>query len=136
MILWKISDENQRLKQSEKDKGEKVSSNKTLTNLFLTIGGSGLIYWTFDHLKKNGSLSKTSIVLYDLESCPYCQKVRSKLEDLNVSYKRKSVDVAKNKKELSNRRLGKTTVPYIEIDGQGFEESEIIVELLEERFGE
>jgi len=108
-------------------KGEKI---------FLTVGGLGLIYWTFSLLKKQGSLSKTDIVLYDLEYCPYCQKVRNKLEELDISYKRKSVEIDKNKKELAKKRGGKTTVPYIEIDGEGTAESDIIIEMLEERFGE
>jgi len=102
---------------------------------FLTIGGFGLIYWTFNLLKKQGSLSKTEIVLYDLEYCPYCQKVRAKLEELGLPYQRKSVEIAKNKKELAKKRDGVTTVPYIEIDGEGTGESDIIVMILENMCG-
>jgi glutaredoxin 3 len=108
--------------------------NKT-DKVFLTIGGLGLIYWTFDHLNKQGSLSKTDIILYDLEHCPYCQKVRAKLEELDLPYKRKSVEIAKNKKELAKKRDGVTTVPYIEIDGEGTGESDIIVMILENMCG-
>jgi len=103
--------------------------------IFLTVGGLGLIYWTFNHLKKQGSLSKTEIVLYDLEQCPYCQKVRNKLEELELAYKRKSVEIAKNKQELAKKRDGVTTVPYIEIDGEGTGESDIIVMILENMCG-
>ena len=110
-------------------------TEKTKT-AFLTIGGLGLVYWTFTHLKKQGSLSKTDIVLYDLEYCPYCQKVRDKLEELGLPYKRKSVEIPKNKEELAKKRSGITTVPYIEIDGKGTGESDIIIMILENMCGE
>ena len=109
--------------------------NNTKT-AFLTIGGLGLIYWTFNHLKKKGSLSKSDIVLYDLEYCPYCQKVRAKLDELGLDYIRKSVEIDANKQELAKKRGGVTTVPYIEIDGEGTGESDIIVMILENMCGE
>ena len=109
-------------------------TEKTKT-AFLTIGGLGLVYWTFTHLKKQGSLSKTDIVLYDLEYCPYCQKVRAKLDELGLDYIRKSVEIPENKMELSDKRCGRTTVPYIEINGEGTGESEIIVMMLDKMFG-
>ena len=42
----------------------------------------------------------------------------------------------KYKKELSKKRDGVTTVPYIEVDGEGMGESADIVEMLKNTFGE
>jgi glutaredoxin 3 len=102
-------------------------------NIILALGGIGLIW--FAVRQKKGSFSKHNIVLYDLQHCPYCQKVRDKLDELGLDYTQKDIEEPKFKKELAKKRKGKTTVPYIEIDGEGIEESDIIVEILEDRFG-
>ena len=100
---------------------------------FVAVGGIGL--YLFLQKKRNGSFSKESIVLYNLDYCPYCKKVRDKLKELGLDYTIKNVELAKYKKELAKKRDGKTTVPYLEICGQGFEESDVIVKVLDEKFG-
>ena len=89
------------------------------------------------HLKKTGSLSKKpKIVLYHLEHCPYCKLVRDTLDELDIEWVSKDISKKKYKKELSKKRDGVTTVPYIEVDGEGMGESADIVEMLKNTFGE
>lgn len=103
--------------------------------VFLVFTGLGFLVISNGFLKK-GSLSKKSkIVLYHLEYCPFCEKVIRKLEDLDLEYKSKEITEEKYKKELAKKRDGSTTVPYIEIDGEGMGESDEIIAMLDERFG-
>jgi len=110
-------------------------------NLFIGIGAAGIIGLSFIHLtktqKKEGSYyKKPKVVLYHLEYCPFCEKVRDKLEELDIEWTSKDTSKDKYKKELSKKRGGVTTVPYIEVDGVGMAESADIVEMLEQNFGD
>jgi glutaredoxin 3 len=110
-------------------------------NLFIGIGAVGLIGLSFLHLSKTQSkegsyYKKPKVVLYHLEYCPFCEKVRDKLEELDIEWTSKDVSEAKYKKQLSKKRDGVTTVPYIEVDGVGMGESADIVQMLEQNFGD
>lgn len=73
------------------------------------------------------------IKLYQYETCPYCEKVRQKLAELDLEYKKIEVDPA-NKPDIVTRLGG--TVPVIDDDGMQMNESDDIVEYLEEKYGQ
>lgn len=74
------------------------------------------------------------ITLYQFEDCPYCEKVRRKLEELKLNYKK--IDAARTREDPQRKMLfqksGVPTVPVIEIDGKFIGESDVIVKKLEE----
>ena len=75
------------------------------------------------------------IKLYQFEACPFCAKVRAKLEELGVDYEK--VNVAHDREDSQRKELleksGVATVPVIEIDGKFIGESDVIIEYLEKR---
>lgn len=72
------------------------------------------------------------IKLYQYATCPFCEKVRQKLAELNVPYEKIEVDRA-NKPEAVTTTGG--TVPVIDDDGMVMNESADIVEYLEKKYG-
>ena len=74
------------------------------------------------------------ITLYQFEDCPYCAKVRIKLDELGFKYKK--VDVIRDREDPKRKEIAKKsgvlTVPVIEIDGKFIGESDVIVKQLEE----
>ena len=73
------------------------------------------------------------IKLYQFETCPFCAKVRAKLEELGFKHEKINVSrdrESKERKELSEKS-GVKTVPVIEIDGKFKGESDVIIEKLE-----
>ena len=72
------------------------------------------------------------ITLYQFEECPYCEKVRKKLEELNLNYKK--IEVARTREDPLRKMLFQKsnvpTVPVIDIDGKFTGESDIIVKKL------
>jgi len=72
------------------------------------------------------------IKLYQYETCPFCAKVRAKLDELKIEYEKVEVDRA-NKPEPVTSTGG--TVPVIDDDGMIMNESADIVDYLEEKFG-
>ncbi len=70
--------------------------------------------------------------LYYFDSCPYCQKVLRKINELNL----KSITYSDTMKDPSNREklindTGRATVPCLYIDGKPMHESDDIVNWLE-----
>lgn len=72
------------------------------------------------------------IKLYQYEDCPYCEKVRRKLAELNLEYEKIEVDPM-NKPDVV-KELG-STVPVIDDGGMVMNESDDIVAYLEETYG-
>lgn len=64
--------------------------------------------------------------------CPYCEKVRRKLDVLNIKYQKVEVDYA-NKPEPVTSTGG--TVPVIDDDGMIMNESADIIDYLEKKYG-
>jgi len=72
------------------------------------------------------------IKLYQFTNCPYCEKVRQKLAELNIEYEKIEVDRA-NKPEVVKNLGG--LVPVIDDNGMIMNESSDIVKYLEEKYG-
>jgi glutathione S-transferase len=79
------------------------------------------------------------IQLYELPGCPYCAKVRSKLDDLGLSYEVHRVPASHAQRTEVEEVSGQTEVPVI-VDPDhgvdGMHESADILEYLEETYGQ
>ena len=71
------------------------------------------------------------IKLYQYEMCPYCDKVRKKMEELGVKYERVEVDPM-NKPEAVVNTGG--TVPVIDDEGMVMNESADIITYLDKKY--
>jgi len=78
----------------------------------------------------------TKITLYQFEECPYCEKVRIKLAELGLKYKKVNVPYDEESKERKFlvEKSGVYTVPVIDIDGKFIGESQDIINYLEKNF--
>lgn len=79
------------------------------------------------------------IEIYVIEGCPYCAKVISKLDSLDVKYRTIKVPRAKSERDEVVEISGQSSVPVItdrNNDVKGMNESSDIVEYLEEEYGE
>ncbi|ARS91122.1 glutathione S-transferase N-terminal domain-containing protein [Natrarchaeobaculum aegyptiacum] len=77
------------------------------------------------------------ITLYDLPGCPFCAKVRSKLDELDLEYDTIEVPRAHAERTQVEEVSGQTGVPVITDEANGVEgmpESNDIVEYLEETY--
>lgn len=64
--------------------------------------------------------------------CPYCEKVRRKLSELNIEYQKVEVDPANKPKEVTSTG---GTVPVIDDNGLVMNESADIIKYLEKKYG-
>lgn len=79
------------------------------------------------------------ITLYDLPGCPFCAKVRSKLDELELEYDTIDVPRSHAARTEVEQVSGQTGVPVITDETQGVEgmpESSDIVDYLEETYGQ
>lgn len=79
------------------------------------------------------------ITMYELPGCPYCAKVRSKLDDLDLEYDVIEVPRSHDERTEVEKVSGQTGVPVITDEENGVEgmsESDDIVKYLEETYGE
>lgn len=80
-----------------------------------------------------------TITLYTLPGCPFCSKVESKLEELELEYDAVEVPPSHDQRTRVEEISGQTEVPVIvdeEHDVEGMNESADIVEYLEETYGD
>ncbi|AFO56577.1 MULTISPECIES: glutathione S-transferase N-terminal domain-containing protein [Natrinema] len=78
------------------------------------------------------------ITMYELPGCPYCAKVRSKLDDLELEYDVIEVPRSHDERTEVENVSGQTGVPVITDEANGVEgmhESDDIVAYLEETYG-
>ena len=78
------------------------------------------------------------ITLYELDGCPYCAKVISKLDELGLAYDSVMVPSSHSQRDEVKEVSGQTGVPVLvddEHDVEGMPESDDIVEFLEEMYG-
>lgn len=79
------------------------------------------------------------ITFYELPGCPFCAKVRTKLEELDLEYDSIEVPRAHDERDQVREVSGQTGVPVITDEAHGVSgmaESSDIVEYLEETYGE
>ncbi len=80
-----------------------------------------------------------TIELYELPGCPYCAKVKRKLDELDLDYVSHKVPSAHPERTEVQEISGQTGVPVL-IDTDhgidGMPESDDIVRFLEETYGE
>ena len=72
-----------------------------------------------------------TLKLYEMEGCPFCMKVKNKMQELGLEYESVMVDPF-NKPQIV-KDLG-NTVPVIDDDGHAMNESADIIEYLEKKF--
>ena len=81
----------------------------------------------------------SNLVLYELEGCPYCAKVKNKLAELDLEYESELVPRPHDERTEVEEVSGQTGVPVIVDEGNGVEamaESDDIVAYLEETYGD
>ena len=75
----------------------------------------------------------TEITLYQFENCPFCAKVRVKLDQMDLKCEKINVSRDRNnpvRKELFEKS-NVLTVPVIKIDGKYLGDSEVIISYLD-----
>lgn len=72
------------------------------------------------------------IKLYQYELCPYCEKVRRKLDEMGIEYEKIEVNPANKPKEVTSTG---GTVPVIDDNGMVMNESADIINYLEKTYG-
>lgn len=80
----------------------------------------------------------SNLILYELQGCPYCAKVVSKLDELGLEYESKMVPSAHSQRTEVEEISGQTGVPVLvdpDHDVDGMAESDDIVAYLEETYG-
>ena len=77
-----------------------------------------------------------SITLYQLDGCPYCEKVADRLDELDVDYESNWVEGLHSKRDEVKRVSGQRAVPVLVDDDAGvtMAESERILEYLERSY--
>jgi len=76
--------------------------------------------------------------LYELPGCPYCAKVKQKLDDLGLEYTSHEVPSSHAERDEVERVSGQTTVPVLvdeSNDVEGMSESDDIVAYLDRTYG-
>jgi len=80
----------------------------------------------------------SSLELYELPGCPYCAKVKTKLDELGLEYVSHEVPRSHSERTEVNEVSGQTGVPVLvdpDHDVEGMAESDDIVAYLEETYG-
>ena len=78
-----------------------------------------------------------NLELYELDGCPYCAKVRKKLDELGLEYESHKVPRSHGNRDEVEAVSGQTGVPVLVDNEHGIEgmsESDDIIEYLEETF--
>ncbi len=72
----------------------------------------------------------SELALYYFESCPFCQLVLEKIDELNLEVPLKDIRKDERNLEFLYSETGKKTVPCLFIDGKPMHESKDIVKWL------
>ena len=79
---------------------------------------------------------KHKIILYQFETSPFCQKVRNKIEELELTGMVEKVNMIRDRNDPERKKLaersGVFTVPVIKINGKFIGESDVIIKKLQE----
>jgi len=81
---------------------------------------------------------ESTITLYRLQACPFCERVVRTLDELGLDYRSRFVEPMHSDRDVVKRLTGKRTVPAIvdENTGVTMSESAAIVEYLQSTYGE
>ena len=80
-----------------------------------------------------------TLELYELPGCPYCAKVKSKLDELGLEYESHEVPSSHSERDEVEAVSGQTGVPVLVDTDHGIEgmpESDDIVAYLEKTYGD
>ncbi len=80
----------------------------------------------------------SDLILYELEGCPYCAKVKNKLAELGLEYESRMVPRSHAERTEVKEVSGQTGVPVLideEHGVEGMPESDDIVAYLDETYG-
>ena len=83
--------------------------------------------------------SNPDLELYELPGCPYCAKVKRKLDDLDLGYTSHEVPSSHAQRDEVEAVSGQTGVPVLVDNSNGIEgmpESDDIVAYLDRTYGE
>ncbi len=82
-------------------------------------------------------MSDSTITLYRLQACPYCERVVRALDEYDLDYTSRFVEPMHGDRDVVKRVSGKRTVPAIvdENTGVTMSESANIVDYLEKTYG-
>ncbi|NLV14836.1 glutaredoxin family protein [Haloarcula argentinensis] len=74
-----------------------------------------------------------SLTLYQLDGCPYCEKVADRLDELDIDYDSVWVEALHSKRDKVKRVSGQRGVPVLVDEDRGITmaESERILEFIE-----
>jgi len=74
-----------------------------------------------------------SLTLYQLDGCPYCERVADRLDELDVEYETEWVEALHSKRDEVKRVSGQRGVPVLIDEDRGvtMAESERILEYIE-----
>jgi len=77
-----------------------------------------------------------SITLYQLDGCPYCEKVADRLDELDIDYETIWTEAPHSQRDEVKRVSGQRGVPVIVDDDRGvtMAESEKILEFVEQNY--
>ena len=80
----------------------------------------------------------SELILYELPGCPFCVRVKQKLDELDIEYESRTVSRSHAGREEVEEVSGQTGVPVL-VDPEhgidGMAESADIIEYLEETYG-
>jgi glutathione S-transferase len=80
-----------------------------------------------------------TLELYELSGCPYCAKVKTKLDELDLEYVSHEVPSSHSQRTEVEEVSGQTGVPVLvdtDHDVEGMPESDDIVAYLEKTYGQ
>ncbi|WP_122088499.1 glutaredoxin family protein [Halalkalicoccus subterraneus] len=77
-----------------------------------------------------------SITLYQLDGCPYCEKVADRLDEIGVEYETIWTEALHSKRDEVKRVSGQRGVPVLVDDERGITmpESEHVLELIDRTY--
>ena len=77
-----------------------------------------------------------SLTLYQLDGCPYCEKVADRLDELGVDYESEWVEALHSGRDVVKRVSGQRGVPVIVDEDRGvtMAESDRILEFVERTY--
>ncbi|WP_232686700.1 glutathione S-transferase N-terminal domain-containing protein [Halobacterium zhouii] len=79
-----------------------------------------------------------ALELYRLDGCPYCAKVETKLDELDIDYEQHEVPSSRAERDEVKEVSGQAGVPVLVDEENGVEgmpESDDIVDYLDEQYG-